>query len=184
LGSTPAAAQDLLDFWFSSETKPNWFTTSDGFDNEVRQRFGILHEAAASGQLDDWAETPEGALALILLLDQVPRNMFRGSALAFATDGKALELAKKAVIRGLDIGLQKDERLFLYLPFEHAEDLAAQDEAVRLIEALGDDDYTRYAHAHRETIRRFGRFPYRNAALQRPSTTEELAFLKAQADQY
>jgi uncharacterized protein (DUF924 family) len=172
------APKDIIQFWFSPETRSYWFVASDAFDAKVRERFGTLSEHASSGDLDDWARTPEGSLALILLLDQVPRNIRRHTAQAFQSDDKALALAKKAVSAGFDRSLAKDERLFFYLPFEHAEDRAAQDEAIRLIEALGDEEYTDYARRHRDIIYRFGRFPHRNELLRRTSTEAEIEYLK------
>jgi uncharacterized protein (DUF924 family) len=174
---TQATPAYVTNFWFSL-TRADWFTASEGFDAALRHRFAALYERACAGGLDDWAETPHGALALILLLDQVPRNIFRNSARAFLSDEKALAVAKKAISSGFDRGLGKDERLFLYLPFEHAEDLATQDEAVSLIEELNDEEYTSYVRRHRDIIRRFGRFPHRNEPLGRTSTCEELEFLR------
>jgi len=173
-----ATPTNVTDFWFASETRAHWFTASDAFDAALRQRFAALYERARAGKLDDWVKTPRGALSLTLLLDQIPRNIFRNSAHAFLSDEKALLLAKKAISLGFDLGLGKDERLFLYLPFQHAEDRAAQDEAVRLIEGLGDEEYTNYAQRHRDIIRRFGRFPHRNKLLGRTSTCEEIEFLR------
>jgi uncharacterized protein (DUF924 family) len=175
---TRAAPKDIIQFWFSPETRPHWFVASDAFDAEVRERFGDYSERASAGELDDWARTPEGSLALILLLDQVPRNIHRHTAEAFRSDGKALALAKKAVSVGFDKGVGQDERLFFYLPFQHAEDRAIQDEAVRLVEALGNEENANYARRHRDIIHRFGRFPHRNAQLGRTSTEEEIEFLK------
>jgi uncharacterized protein (DUF924 family) len=175
---TRIAPKDVLEFWFSPETRPQWFVASDAFDAAVRERFGALPERASAGEFDDWAKMPEGSLALILLLDQVPRNVHRNTAQAFCSDDKALALAKKAVSAGFDMGVEKDERLFFYLPFQHAEDRATQDEAVLLIEALGDEEYTNYARRHRDIIHRFGRFPHRNVQLGRISTEAEIEFLK------
>jgi uncharacterized protein (DUF924 family) len=176
-GAGPAP-EDIIRFWFSSETRNSWFVASEAFDAAVRERFGALAGRARSGDLDDWARTPEGSLALLLLLDQVPRNIYRRTAQAFQSDDKALTLAKNAVSAGFDRSFGKDERLFFYLPFEHAEDRAAQDLSVRLIEALGDDEYTDYARRHREIIYRFGRFPHRNEQLGRTSTEAEIEYLK------
>ena len=132
------------------------------------------------GAFDHWAETPRGTLALIILLDQFSRNLHRNSPEAFAADGKAREIARTAIERGIDRMLGEVERMFVYLPFEHSEDLADQDQSVRLFTSLGED-MTRYAEDHRDVIRRFGRFPHRNAALGRTSTPDELAYL-AQPD--
>jgi uncharacterized protein (DUF924 family) len=174
---THATPKDVTNFWFSTLSRPHWFTASDAFDAEVRKRFGTLCDRARAGELDDWTKTPEGALALILLLDQVPRNIYRNSAQAFASDATALEFARKAVSSGFDRDAGKDERLFYYLPFEHTESCATQDEAVRLIEALGDEEHAEYARRHHDIIQRFGRFPHRNAQLGRTSTEEEIEFL-------
>jgi uncharacterized protein (DUF924 family) len=172
------APKDIIQFWFSPETQPHWFLASEAFDASVRERFGALSELANAGELDDWAKTPEGSLALILLLDQIPRNIRRHTAQAFSSDVKALTLAKEAISAGFDMRVGKDERLFFYLPFQHAEDFAIQDEAVRLVEALGNEEHTNYARRHRDIIRRFGRFPHRNAQLGRTSTEVEIEFLK------
>jgi uncharacterized protein (DUF924 family) len=170
--------QDVLDFWFSDRARELWFLRDGAFDTEILDRFQGLAEAAAAGELDDWLESAKGTLALIILLDQFPRNMHRGSALAFATDAKARSAARLALDRGYDQGATDDERCFLYLPFEHSEDLADQNRSVRLFEMLGDARWIDYAVRHREIVARFGRFPHRNAVLGRPSTPEEEAFLE------
>lgn len=147
------------------------------FDALVRARLGRLHEAAASGALDHWGATPEGALALLILLDQAPRNIFRGTPRAFATDPLALAIAEVAVDRGLDRRVPKTMRWFFYLPFEHAENPAAQARCVALFEAMNEPDGLRYARIHADVIDRFGRFPHRNAILGRSSTEDERRFL-------
>ena len=169
-------AQDVLGFWFGSERKA-WFEKNPAFDDEIRRRFLSLYEHAAAGMLSDWRQTPAGCLALVILLDQFPRNMFRGSARAFAADPLALETAKHALAARYDQGLSVDERTFLYLPFEHSETLADQQRACELMKPLGGEVYD-YALRHKQIIERFGRFPHRNAALGRASTPEETAFLK------
>jgi uncharacterized protein (DUF924 family) len=182
-----SSGTEVLLFWFGPAAewgKPHkrWFTKSDAFDREVRERFLPLHEEAAAGRLSHLRESAADCLALILLLDQFPRNMFRGTPRAFATDPLALETARHAVDRGFDRGLLPVERLFVYLPFEHAETLAHQERSCELTKALDaypeTNDVYRYALAHRDIIRRFGRFPHRNAILGRTSTPEELEFLK------
>lgn len=169
---------DVLAWWFAPETKPRWFGGGEAFDVAVRERLGALCERALAGELAGWAADSRGLLALVILLDQVPRNIFRGTPRAFAGDLEAWALARLAVDRGFDQGLSVDERLFLYLPFEHAEDLAAQERSVALFRALGDPGYLDYAIRHEDVIERFGRFPHRNAILGRESTAEELAFLE------
>jgi uncharacterized protein (DUF924 family) len=154
---------------------------SDDFDHEVRERFLGLWERAARGDLDAWTRTPLAALALVVALDQFPRNMFRGTARAFASDGRALQAARTMVERKFDALLRPVERVFVYLPFEHAEDLASQQRAVELFSTVEggvlDGSYAEYARRHYEVIARFGRFPHRNAILGRASTHEEIAFL-------
>jgi uncharacterized protein (DUF924 family) len=185
-----ADAQRLLDFWFSEGPdtwRQAWFTKDESFDATCRDGFGPLVVPAREGALDAWAETPDGALALLLLLDQFPRNLFRGSAEAFASDPRARAIARRAVLdRKLDLALTPLQRAFLYLPFEHSEAMADQDLSVALFEGLRDTQrlaapgsVIAYAWAHRAVIQRFGRFPHRNAVLGRDSTAEESAWLAA-----
>jgi uncharacterized protein (DUF924 family) len=167
---------DVVTFWIEVGPKA-WFRRSDAFDAEIRQRFEGLHHAAARGELDGWAETPEGALALLLLLDQFPRNLFRGSPHAFATDPLARKVAREAVDQGFDAKVDPALRQFFYLPFEHSERLDDQDHGVSLCTASGDADLVKWASLHRDIIARFGRFPHRNASLGRTTTEAEQAFL-------
>ena len=176
-------AQSVLTFWFGQGGRDKrWFEKSDAFDAEVRRRFLALHEQAAAGALAGWRDEPGACLALIVALDQFPRNMFRGTPRAFTTDDLALDAARHALARGYDRAMQPVERMFVYLPFEHAESLAEQEKACALtrpLEAFAEtDDVYRYALAHRDVIARFGRFPHRNAILGRASTPEEIEFLK------
>lgn len=185
-----AIAASLLDFWFGPPDDPSrdtfreaWFKADAAFDLECRERFGALAAEAAQGALARLGDTPEGALALILLLDQMPRNIHRGKPLAFAGDAQALSLARRIVARGFDQTLPPVMRLFVYLPFTHAEDPGAQDECVRLVESLPAAPWraraVASAHAHRDVIVRFGRFAHRNAVLGRASTVAEQAYLAA-----
>lgn len=179
--------EEIVRFWFwaSDTTRRDarvWFVPDATFDQSCTVGFLADHERAAAGALDDWQAAPRSALALILLLDQFPRNMFRGSARAFATDPQALSVAKHAVARRFDSKLPVTERAFVYLPFEHSESLDDQDEGVRLFRQLAAQDssmsgYLQFAEGHRETIRRFGRFPHRNRILGRASTAEEAEFV-------
>lgn len=178
---------DVLLFWFGGpglhgKRHSRWFEKSDAFDREVRERFASLYEDAAAGNLSSWAQRPADGLALILVLDQFPRHIFRGTPRAFSADPLALEAARHAVARGYDRGMLPVERLFVYLPFEHSETLADQITACELTQPLEAFEETadayRYAVAHRAIIERFGRFPHRNAILGRPSTPEEIEFLK------
>jgi uncharacterized protein (DUF924 family) len=180
------AQEALLDFWFgppgTAAAREVWFKPDPAFDAALRERFGTLCARAERGELDPWAETARGALALVLLLDQLPRNLNRGQPAAFACDAKARAAARQAIARGLDQDLPPVQRQFLYLPFEHSESLADQEEAVRLFAALPDgtfrDHCVEFARRHRAIIARFGRFPHRNRALARPSTAEEDSFLE------
>lgn len=172
---TPA---EIVGFW--REAGPErWFTKDAGFDAELRARFEAAHHGAARRELDAWSDNAEGALALCLLLDQIPRNVYRGSAHAFATDTLAIAAADRAIERGHDQTTPIPLRIFFYLPFEHAENMALQQSCVRLFEAAGDAGFLNYAILHRDIIARFGRFPHRNAALGRTSTPEERAFLNS-----
>jgi uncharacterized protein (DUF924 family) len=169
--------ETLLKFWTDAGAA-RWFTKDDAFDADLRLNFEAAHLTAARGGFADWEQTPDGALALVLLLDQVPRNIFRGSAHAFATDPRAREVAERAVARGFDRRFEPLLRCFFYLPFEHSEAPADQDRAVQLFETLGDAEYLRYAILHRDIIARFGRFPHRNLVLGRISTAAEKEFLE------
>jgi uncharacterized protein (DUF924 family) len=169
------APGEIVRFWRDAGPKA-WFAKDETFDGRCRA-FEKAHHAAARRELGNWEMDSEGALALLLLLDQIPRNIYRDSPHAFATDHLALGVAQRAIKNGFDAATEAQLRLFFYLPFEHAEDLAAQDEGVRLTEALGDPEYLRFARLHRDIIVRFGRFPHRNPILGRASTADELASL-------
>ncbi|MEK0082206.1 DUF924 family protein [Benzoatithermus flavus] len=169
---------EILTFWFAPENRPRWFTPDSAFDAEIARRFGPLIEDAADGRLAAWVREPRGALALCILLDQFPRNVWRGTPRAFAYDRYALPVAEEALARGHDRALSPEERLFLYLPLEHSEDLERQQRCVALMEGLGDPGWLDYAVRHRDIVARFGRFPHRNAVLGRTSTAEEEAFLQ------
>ena len=175
---TEAAVEEVLSFWFAPTSRARWFESDKGFDREIEERFSSLIEAAARGELEPWVETPRGALALCILLDQFPRNVGRGTPRAFASDAEARRIADLALAAGLDRKLDAEERLFLYLPFEHSENLQDQERSVALFRGLGDAEQLDYAVRHRDIIARFGRFPHRNRVLGRDSTPEELAFLQ------
>ena len=177
----------VLDFWFGpldrrGPARREWFRKDVAFDEEIRRRFGALHRAAAAGECEPWRASPEPMLALVVVLDQFSRNLFRGDARAFGEDAHALECAREALERGDDLQLLPVQRQFLYMPFEHSEELADQERAVELMRSLESFEATRgvaeWAEKHRAIIRRFGRFPHRNAALGRPSTPAEEAFLQ------
>jgi len=185
----PAVVDDILAFWFGAPDKagygkarPAWFRRDEAFDAQIRERFLPEVEAAIAGQRDDWAKTANGSLALLIVLDQFPRNLFRNTARAFAGDASARALAKHVVEQGWDSALLPVQRVFVYMPFEHSESLAEQERSITLFTALGQEypetaSYLDYAHRHHEVIVRFGRFPHRNAALGRASTAAEADYL-------
>jgi uncharacterized protein (DUF924 family) len=170
------SAEGVLRFWFD-EHPQDWFVKNEVFDTEIRERFLPLHEAAAAGMLAHWADDARRCLALVILLDQFPRNMFRDEARAFATDAQARATARRILERGWDKAITQAERLFAYLPFEHSESLADQELACELMKDF-DEEQRQYAERHRDIIRRFGRFPHRNDLLGRESTAAEIEFLK------
>lgn len=183
--SAPTAASaenvkpsDIVDFWREAGPKA-WFTKDEDFDADIRRRFLRVHEAAAAGRLLAWEASANGALALLILLDQFPRNMFRGSARMFASDAQARAIAAGAIVRGYDAQVPNDMRGFFCLPFEHSERFEDQMRAVAFYRAIDDADGLKWAEKHADIIRRFGRFPHRNAALGRTTTPEEQAFLDA-----
>jgi uncharacterized protein (DUF924 family) len=169
---------EVLKFWFSEVAREQWFAGGEVLDQQVRARFLPIHRMVAVEPEDALLVDPKTALAAVLVLDQFSRNMFRGTKSAFASDAKAFSIAETAIAIGFSDALDGDERLFLYLPFEHQENMAAQIRSLELISALGDPELTRYAQAHKDVIDRFGRFPHRNVILGRTSTAEEVEFLK------
>jgi uncharacterized protein (DUF924 family) len=177
----PVPPNDVLDFWFRRDRR-DWFAKNPAFDAEIRDRFLGLYERAAAGGLAPWQLEAASCLALVIVLDQFPRNMFRGSARAFETDALARAAARVIVDRGWDRSLTPDERMFAYLPFEHSESLADQERCLDLMREIAvypeTADLPKWAEAHLVIIRRFGRFPHRNAALGRESTPEEIEFLR------
>lgn len=182
--SSTAAPGDVLAFWFGPlphALRDEWFRKDPAFDAAIRERFGATVEAALAGAFGEWTATAPGALARVIVLDQFTRNIFRDTPRAFAGDARALATAEDAVARGLDGSLDRFERTFLYLPFEHAEDAHAQRRSLALFGALaaetGDRNALEWAEKHAAIVRRFGRYPHRNAILGRASTPEELAFL-------
>jgi uncharacterized protein (DUF924 family) len=172
-----ATPEDVISFW--REAGPDrWFSKDETFDQACRDRFIPTYEAAARGDLNEWELTPEGSLAVILLLDQFPRNMFRGRRETYRTDPVALMAADRAVERGFDAKVEPAFRRFFYLPFMHSESLRHQERSVSLNEALGDAESIKWARHHHDIVARFGRFPHRNAILGRETTPEEEAFLR------
>ena len=190
-------AQGVLDYWFGSDPDDTvaarekgdmWWRSSSVIDDDIRTGYAVLVESAGRSELDEWASTPRGLLALILLMDQFPRNIYRNTPRAFAFDPVGRAHCRDGISRGIDVRLRPIERVFHYLPLEHSESLPDQDDSVRLFSELAREaapdrkelfaNYLRYAERHREIIARFGRFPHRNRILDRASTAEEIAFLQ------
>jgi uncharacterized protein (DUF924 family) len=171
---------DIVNFWREAGAQ-RWFVKDPTFDEAIRLKFEPTHHAAARGEYDGWIETAEGALALLILLDQFPRNLYRGTAHQFATDPLARRIAAEAIARGHDRAVAPELRDFFHLPFEHSEDMADQDRAVALCQAAADEandpELAKWALIHRFIVQRFGRFPHRNRCLGRESTPEEQEFL-------
>ena len=180
-----ATAEEVLCFWFEECRPEQWFTKDDAFDRRLAAQFAATVDAAAGGGLDSWADSAEGCLALCLVLDQFPRNLYRDDPRAYALDERARAAARTALDRGYDLALPTERRVFVYLPFEHSEDLDDQHLSVSLCrERTGSDAYTDYAVRHLEVIERFGRFPHRNAVLGRTNTEEEIAFLAQEGSRF
>ena len=185
--TVPAEAREVLDFWFGAaeslgSPRIEWFRKDSSFDGEIRRRFGDLHARAARGELDAWRATPESMLALIVILDQFSRNLYRNDPRAYAQDERARGYAREAIQLGDDLASLPVQRQFLYLPFEHSEEVADQERAVELMASLESFEETRgltaWAEKHCDIIRRFNRFPHRNKILGRASTPAEVEFLK------
>lgn len=196
-------SEELLELWFGEPTLPLeelaarvplWFASDAEFDREISERFWSLPERALTGELDDWATEPRSALALVLALDQLPRNLYRGQARAFEFDARACEVAERAIDAGFDQRLSPVHTAFFYVPFEHAEDLGLQDRGVALFEQLvarapealvaACTNFASYARRHRDVVRRFGRFPHRNVLLGRSSTRAEIDYLESGGERF
>lgn len=169
--------QILLNFWFAPEQEKRWYNSTSQFDQQIRDQFETVWRTARNGHLDDWEASADGALALVILLDQMPLNMYRGLAESFSTEAQARAVAARAIERGFDSQLMDSGKAFLYMPFMHSEDLADQDRSVALYEEAGLKNNLKFALHHRDIVRRFGRFPHRNAILSRTSTQDEEAWL-------
>jgi len=177
-----AKAEEIIRFWVDEVGPPGWYNGSEKLDSKIQERFGETWEQAAAGEFREWTCDPRKSFALVILLDQFPRNMFRGDSRAFSTDRRALCVAKKSIDAGFDLRVSEPERQFYYLPLMHSEILTDQERCVRLMTIrmnnTGDENLF-HAKVHREVIRKFGRFPYRNGVLDRDMTTKELAYLDA-----
>lgn len=171
--------EELIDFWFSDPVAKRWFRSTPQFDNELRQRYELLVNKAFAGELVDWKQTPQGSLALVILLDQLPLNIYRGKPQSFAGEAMAREVSSLAIENGWDRALTDRQKAFLYIPFMHSEDPADQERSVQLYRDAGLKDNLYWAEHHRRIVMRFGRFPHRNAILGRASTEDELAWLES-----
>ncbi len=174
-----ATAAEISEFWFSPRMRAHWFRADAELDDELRDRFGATYAAAARGELSYWGETAQGSLGLVIVLDQLPRNLFRGDVRCYATDTAAVAVAEQAIRCGHHHSLSGEQQAFLYLPYMHSESLTDQETGVRLFRDAGLSDNLRWAEHHRDLIRRYGRFPHRNRILGRASTDEELEYLRS-----
>lgn len=172
---------DILKFWYSEPMKSHWFKSTPEIDALITEKYEFIWQTAANGDLDIWQDSPEGCLALCIILDQFPLNMFRGQALAFSTEQHAVTVAKHAIVQDYDKQLDKSQLSFLYMPLMHSENLDDQDLAIACFEAAGLDDNVRFAHHHRGIIETFGRFPHRNEILGRESSEDEIAYLNSKS---
>jgi uncharacterized protein (DUF924 family) len=170
---------NILDYWFSEHMSRHWFNSTAEIDADIKTRFESVWELARQGKLDSWASSANGSLALIIILDQLPLNMFRGQAESFSTEAKAIAIARQAIQSGFDRQIDGDRLVFMYMPFMHSEDLQDQDYAVQLYEAAGLQENVKFAMHHRDIVQRFGRFPHRNAALGRVSSEAETAYMNS-----
>lgn len=168
---------EILQFWFSEKVKPLWFNSTPEFDAELRTKYLAVYYAALNNKIDEWKESAEGCLTLVIILDQFPLNMFRGLPESFGGETKAIETAKYAIDKAFDEKLTDEQKAFMYMPLMHSENLEDQDLSVALFEKAGLTENLRFAKHHREIVRRFGRFPHRNRILDRESTEAELDYL-------
>lgn len=169
--------KEIIDYWFSARISQHWFSSVPELDDEIRDSYAMVWEKAAAGDLDGWAGDPNGSLALIIILDQFPLNMFRGEAKCFSTESKAMDVARHAIDRGFEERLPREQLAFLFMPFMHSERLEDQDLAVSLYRQYNLEANASFAEHHRKIVRRFGRFPHRNAILGRESSAVEISYL-------
>lgn len=169
----------IIKYWYSDRIKKHWFASTTELDNEIRVNYESLWEAAASGALDDWSDTAEGALALVIILDQFPLHMFRNQVKSYQTEQRAVHITRLAIEKKLDSQLAKDQLPFLYMPLMHSENLADQEASVSLYKKAKLESNARFARHHRDLIRQYGRFPHRNRILNRHSTQQELDYLSS-----
>lgn len=172
---------DILTFWYTEPMKSHWFSSTSEIDTMITEKYEFIWQTAANGHLDIWQDSPEGCLALCIILDQFPLNMFRGQTLSFSTEQHAVTVAKHAIVQGYDEKIDAGKVSFLYMPLMHSENMDDQDLAVERFEAAKLEGNIRFSKHHRDIIERFGRFPHRNEILGRQSTPEEIAYLNSDA---
>lgn len=170
---------EIIDYWYSPGIRSHWFASTPELDAEIRERYEALWQAATNGELDHWQTSPQGCLALVILLDQFPLNMYRNLPQSFSSEARAIEVAHAAIAKGFDQALRQEQKAFLYMPFMHSEKLADQNLSVKLYTEAGLKQNQHFAEHHRELIRRFGRFPHRNQILGRTSKTGEIEYLSS-----
>ena len=175
------SSDEIIEFWYSEPMKSHWFNSTTEIDELITEKYEFIWQTAANGDLDIWQDSPEGCLALCIILDQFPLNMFRGQALAYSTEQHAVTVAKHAIVQDYDKQLDKSQLSFLYMPLMHSENMDDQDLSVACFEAAGLDDTARFAHHHRGLVEKYGRFPHRNEILGRESTPEEIAYLNSKS---
>ncbi len=171
--------KNIIDFWFADDTRKLWFNSTTAFDQRLRESYLETWKQASAGELDHWMQSADGCLALVIVLDQFPLNMFRNQAQSYATEAQSREVARLAIERKFDQTLDADRKAFLYMPFMHSENLEDQELALELFEQPGLESNLRFAHHHRDIVAKFGRFPHRNEALNRKSSEAELAYLNS-----
>ena len=171
--------REIIDYWFSKEVSEHWFNSTAEFDRELGERYESVWEQASRGELVDWMNSAEGCLALVIILDQFPLNMFRGEAKSFSSEAQSRDVAEHAIEQGFDAQLPDDQKAFLYMPYMHSENLADQERSVELFSQPGLESNLRFAHHHRGIVDKFGRFPHRNEVLGRESTEAEIEYLNS-----
>lgn len=175
--TTNINAESIIDFWFSETCKSCWFNSTPEIDQQIKQSYESLWLSASRGELDEWREQPHSALALVIILDQFPLNMFRGSGQSFSTEAASRDIARYAIDKEFDASLSNEQKMFLYLPFMHSEDIKDQNYSVELFTKAGLDENAKWAEHHRNIVKQFGRFPHRNSLLGRESSAEEIQWL-------
>ncbi len=176
-GAAMVTPKSILDYWYSDNSKQHWFASTPQIDQEIKDKFEVTWQAASRHELDDWCDTADGCLALVIVLDQLPLNMYRGQEISFSTEAQARNMARLAIQKGFDKHIAKDKLSFLFLPFMHSENLADQETSLQLFFDAGLDDNIPFAQHHHDIIEHFGRFPHRNPILGRTSTPEEIGYM-------